>query len=173
MIFTLSTLFLNCLHMYLMTFFNWMTNFDQCDNVKKESFVYEEYVPGINGGVYHDEEVRRCSGGCCWEEMSAPYFPKFVRRPFFQWLHIILFSKRSSLVMVTSQKTLKICFLSFVVTMALVFFLVLSLHRVILSPKQRTQHYYTTPKAFFVHYFQTDFSWFSHWGAHCSRYFKS
>ena len=49
--------------MYLMTFFNWMTNFDQCDNVKKESFVYEEYVPGINGGVYHDEEVRRCSEG--------------------------------------------------------------------------------------------------------------
>ena len=70
--------------------------------------------------------------------MSAPYFPKFVRRPFFQWLHIILLSKRSSLVMVTSQKTLKICFLSFVVTMALVFFLVLSLHRVILSPKQGT-----------------------------------
>ena len=114
-----------------------MTNFDQCDNVKKESFVYEEYVPGINGGVYHDEEVRRCSGGCCWEEMSAPYFPKFVRRPFFQW-RIILLSKRSSLVMVTSQKTLKICFLSFIVTMALVVFLVLSLHRVILSLTQRT-----------------------------------
>ena len=146
-----------------------MTNFVQCDNVKKESFVYEEYVLGINGGVYHDEEVRRCSGGCCWEEMSAPYFPKFVRRPFFQWLHIILLSKRSSLVMVTSQKTLKICFLSFVVTMALVFFLILSLHRVILSLKQRTIILLLKPFLCII----SKQTCFINWGAHCSRYFKT
>ena len=81
---------------------------------------------------------------------------------------ILFFSpKRSSLVMVTSQKTLKICFLSFVVTMALlVFFLILSLHRVILSPKQRTIILLLKP---FLCIISTR-ACFTNRGAHCSMY---